>query len=40
MLKKRAYLIGISFKFKEIKFSTLFMNWLFRVKKNIHLFLK
>jgi len=26
--KKKAYILGFSFKFKEIKYSTLFMNWL------------
>jgi len=27
-IKKKAYIIGFSFKFKEMKYSTLFMNWL------------
>ena len=28
LLEKKAYLIDFSFKFKEIKFCTLLMNWL------------
>jgi len=28
LLEKKAYLINFSFKFNEIKFCTLFMNWL------------
>jgi len=30
--KLKAYLIGFSFKFNEIKFCTLFMNWLIQEK--------
>jgi len=30
--KKKAYLIDFSFKFNEIKFCTLLMNWLIREK--------
>jgi len=32
------YLIDFSFKFNEIKFSTVLMNWLIW-EKNVHLFL-
>ena len=35
---KKASHIEFSFKFNEIKFCTLFMNWLIR-KKNVHLYL-
>jgi len=31
-LRKKAYLTGFSFKFKEIKFHPLFMNWLIQGK--------
>jgi len=33
LLEKKAYLIDFSFKFNEIKFCTLFMNWLIWGKK-------
>jgi len=31
-LRKKAYLIDFSFKFNEIKFCTLLMNWLIQKK--------
>ena len=35
---REAYLLSFPFKFNEIKFSTLLMNWLIW-EKNVHLFL-
>jgi len=35
-LRKKAYLLGFSFKFKQIKFYALFMDWLFQEKMFIY----
>jgi len=37
--EKKAYLIDISFKFNEIKFCTVLMNWLIQ-EKNVHVYNK
>ena len=38
MGEKKAYLINFSFRFNEIKFCTLLMNWLIRGKKMFNYF--
>ena len=38
--KKKAYLIDFSFKFNEIKFCCLLINWLIRKKKFTYFYIK